>query len=38
MGFQVVRMAGLCRLAASLTDEQKRYLNALNLSEADLLG
>ena len=38
MGLQVVKMAGMCRLAAPLTDAQKRYLNALNLSEADLLG
>lgn len=38
MGLQVVRVAGMCRLATQLTDGQKRYLNALNLSEADLLG
>ena len=38
MGLQVVRVAGICRLATPLTDGQKRYLNALNLSEADLLG
>jgi transposase len=38
MGLQVVRVSGMCRLAAPLTDGQKRYLNALNLSEADLLG
>ena len=38
MGLQVVRVAGICRLAIPLTDGQKRYLNALNLSEADLLG
>jgi transposase len=38
MGLQVVRVSGICRLAAPLTDGQKRYLNALNLSEADLLG
>ena len=38
MGLQVVKMAGMCRLATPLTDAQKRYLNALNLSEADLLG
>jgi len=38
MGIQVVRVAGLCQLATPLTDGQKRYLNALNLSEADLLG
>ena len=38
MGLQVVRVAGVCRLATPLTDGQKRYLNALNLSEADLLG
>ncbi len=38
MGLQVVRLAGLCRLATPLTDGQKRYLDALNLSEADLLG
>jgi len=38
MGIQVVRVAGVCRLATPLTDGQKRYLKALNLSEADLLG
>jgi transposase len=38
MGLQVVRVAGMCRLTTQLTDGQKRYLNALNLSEADLLG
>jgi len=38
MGLQVVRVAGMCRLATPLTDGQKRYLNALNLSETDLLG
>lgn len=38
MGLQVVRVAGMCRLAAPLTDGQKRYLNALNLSETDLIG
>jgi transposase len=38
MGLQVVRVAGMCRLAPPLTDGQKRYLTALNLSEADLLG
>jgi hypothetical protein len=38
MGLQVVRVAGICRLATALTDGQKRYLNALDLSEADLLG
>ena len=38
MGLQVVRVAGMCRLATPLTDGQKRYLDALNLSEADLLG
>lgn len=38
MGLQVVRVAGTCRLAAPLTDGQKRYLNALNLSVADLVG
>ncbi len=38
MGLKVVRVAGMCRLAAPLTDGQKRYLVALNLSEADLLG
>ena len=38
MGLQVVRVAGMCRLATPLTDGQKRYLMALNLSEADLLG
>jgi transposase len=38
MGLQVVRVAGFCRLATSLTDGQKRYLDALNLSEADLFG
>jgi len=38
MGLQVVRVAGICRLTAPLTDGQKRYLDALNLSEADLLG
>lgn len=35
---QVVRVAGMCRLALPLTDGQKRYLTALNLSEADLIG
>lgn len=38
LGLQVVRVAGMCQLATPLTDGQKRYLNALNLSEADLLG
>jgi len=38
MGLQVVRVADVCRLATPLTDGQKRYLDALNLSEADLLG
>jgi transposase len=38
MGLQVVRVAGMCRLAIPLTDGQKRYLKALNLSEADLVG
>jgi len=38
MGVQVIRVAGMCRLATPLTDGQKRYLNALDLSEADLLG
>jgi transposase len=38
MGLQVFRVSGMCRLAAPLTDGQKRYLNALNLSEADLVG
>ena len=38
MGLQVVRVAGICRLAAPLTDSQKRYLDALNLSEVDLVG
>ena len=38
MGLQVVRVAGTCQLAAPLTDSQKRYLDALNLSEVDLLG
>lgn len=38
MGLQVVRVAGMCRLALPLTDGQKRYLCALNLSEADLIG
>ena len=37
MGLQVVRVSGMCRLAAPLTDGQKRYLNALNLSERDLI-
>ena len=38
MGLQVIRVAGMCRLATPLTDAQKRYLNALNISEADLVG
>jgi len=37
MGVQVIRVAGMCRLATPLTDGQKRYLKALDLSEADLL-
>ena len=38
VGLQAVRMAGICRLAAPLTDSQKRYLEALNLSEKDLVA
>jgi hypothetical protein len=38
MGIQIVRVAGLCRLGAPLTDGQQLYLTALNLSEKDLLG
>ncbi len=38
MGIQIVRVAGLCRFGTPLTDSQKLYLTALNLSEADLLG
>ena len=38
IGLHVVRVADICRLAIPLTDGQKRYLDALNLSEADLLG
>ncbi len=36
-GLQIIRVAGLCKLAAPLTDTQQRYLAALGLSKADLL-
>ena len=37
LGIQIVRIAGLCRLAEALTDTQRQYMAALRLSEADLL-
>ena len=37
LGIQIVRIAGLCRLAEALTDTQRQYMAALRLSEANLL-
>ena len=37
LGIQIVRIAGLCRLAEALTDTQRQYMAALRLSETDLL-
>ncbi|MBW1720290.1 MAG: IS1634 family transposase [Deltaproteobacteria bacterium] len=37
LGIQIVRIAGLYRLAEAPTDTQRQYMAALGLSEADLL-
>ena len=37
LGIQIVKIAGLCRLAEALTDTQRQYMAALGLSETDLL-
>jgi len=37
LGIQIVRIAGLCRLAEALTDTQRQYMAALQLSKTDLL-
>jgi transposase len=38
LGLTIVKVAGLHRLASPLTDAQRRYLIALDLSEEDLLN
>jgi hypothetical protein len=37
LGLQLVKAAGVRRLTAPLTDDQQLYLEALGLSESDLI-